>query len=509
MQKKNGTQYAPFSASLFDSVAAAQHRISGDSDTAIDCIPRYKRTAHNLLFGVTPFPTKCNRLAERLIILDTNAITLLCLFCHIIHHRAECVNSLSAKYLRKRVEHGIIIIVNHFMRSGYVSLWYERFVVKIRPKVRECFDELVKLRRDLHKIPEYSFDTFETYQYVMTYLSTLKPDRLTPCAGTGIKAVFLADNAQKTIAIRADMDGLRVPEKTGLDYASMHENMMHACGHDGHMAIALVCAKLISEAKKRLKYNYVFLFQPAEETVGGARPMIEQGALSDPQVDEIYGIHLWPDVPLGLVGMKQGPIMAQMCDFNIDIVGKSAHGAKPQAGTDALVAAAHLISAAQTIVSRNIDPYETAVLTIGRMEAGQTRNVICEKAHLEGTIRGFEPYVMDTVKRRLREMLDGLCVMYGVTYTYEEPMGYPAVSNDGALYERAQKCFQAEEEMLVVPYMMAEDFSNYQQEIPGLYSFIGIGEGGNTRPLHSSDFEFNEQALLNGVEYFLRVTDFE
>ncbi|MEA5002782.1 MAG: amidohydrolase, partial [Christensenella sp.] len=273
--------------------------------------------------------------------------------------------------------------------------------MEIRPEVKKCFDELVRLRRELHRIPEYSFDTFETYQYLMAYLNGLKPDELTPCAGTGIKAVFMAKNPQKTIAIRADMDGLRVPENTGLSYASVHENMMHACGHDGHMAIALVCAKLVSEAKERLKYNYVFLFQPAEETVGGAQPMIDEGALENPKVDEIYGIHLWPDVPLGRAGMKPGPIMAQMCDFNVDIVGKSGHGAKPQDGIDALVAAAQFVSAAQTIVSRNTDPYETAVLTIGRVEAGQTRNVICEKVHLEGTMRAFEPEVIDMIKHRL------------------------------------------------------------------------------------------------------------
>ncbi len=381
--------------------------------------------------------------------------------------------------------------------------------MEIRPEVKECLDELVKLRRDLHRIPEYSFDTFKTSQYVTAYLKRLGPDQLTPVAGTGVKAVFMARNPQKTVAIRADIDGLRVPEHTGLAFASTHENMMHACGHDGHMAIALLCAKLISRAKDRIKNNYVFLFQPAEETVGGAQPMIEEGALENPKVDEIYGIHLWPDVPLGSVGMKPGPVMAQMCDFNIDLVGKSAHGAKPQAGKDALVAAAQLISAAQAIVSRSIDPYETAVLTIGRMEAGQTRNVICEKAHLEGTMRAFEPYIIDLIKRRLHEILEGLHAMYGIEYTYFEPMGYPAVINDESLYEQARKRFRAGETMRVKPYMMAEDFSNYQQKIPGLYSFIGVGEGEDTPPLHSGCFDFNQQALLNGVEYFLRVTDFE
>lgn len=381
--------------------------------------------------------------------------------------------------------------------------------MRVRPLAEECLEELKKIRRELHRIPEYSFDVFKTTAYLTEYLKKLKPDVLTSCAGTGIKAVFRAPNPQKTVAIRADIDGLRVPEHTGCEFASVHENMMHACGHDGHMAIALVCAALVSGAREHLKHNYVFLFQPAEETVGGAQPMIEGGALSDPRVEEIYGIHLWPDVPLGKIGMKPGPIMAQMCDFNIDIIGKGGHGAKPQDANDALVAAAQLITAVQTIVSRNIDPYETAVLTIGRAEGGKARNVICETVHLEGTMRGFEARVMDTIRQRLHKLLEGLRVSYGVRCKYSEPMSYPAVVNDESLFRSAHGKFAADEIEIVKPFMMAEDFSNYQRQIPGLYTFVGIGEGQDTPPLHASNFDFNEQALLNGVEYFLRVTDFE
>ncbi len=378
----------------------------------------------------------------------------------------------------------------------------------IRPQVQEQFEELVNIRRELHEIPGYSFDVQETYDYLMEYLRRLCPDILEPCAQMGIKVVFFAEKPEKTVAMRADIDGLRVPEHTGLAYASRNENTMHACGHDAHMAIALICAKLISEHKNR-KYNYVFLFQPAEETVGGAQPMIEAGALQNPQVDEIYGIHLWPDVPLGTVATRPGPLMAQMCDFKIDIKGRASHGAKPQAGIDALVAAAQFVSGIQTIVSRSVDPYETAVVTIGRIEGGNIHNVICENVHLEGTMRAFEPDVMALLKQRMRAMLDGIETMYGVVTEYDEPMGYPAVINDEALYEQACVKFAPDEMQPTQPFMMAEDFSNYQRCVPGLYTFVGIGEGEGTPPLHSSAFNFNERALLNGVEYFLRVIDFE
>lgn len=380
--------------------------------------------------------------------------------------------------------------------------------MKIRKTVEQQFDELIRVRRDLHKIPGYSFDVSETWDYLTDYLRELEPDILQPC-GEGIKAVFRAENAQKTVAIRADMDGLRIREETGCAFASKNKGMMHACGHDGHMAVALVCARMIAQARNRLDKNYVFLFQPAEETVGGAQPMIEAGALKEPDVDEIYGIHLWPYLPLGIVGTKPGPIMAQMCDFIIDIYGKESHGAKPQDGRDALVAAADFIMGIQSIVSRNIDPYETAVVTVGHIEGGQAQNIVCGHVRLEGTMRAFEAEVMDRIKKRMNDMLRGFSVAYEVKYEYREPMTYPAVVNDKELFERAAEKMDKDEMQIAKPFMMAEDFSNFQRAVPGLYSFIGVGDPEHKEPLHSGKFDFNEQALLNGVEYFLRVIEFD
>lgn len=381
--------------------------------------------------------------------------------------------------------------------------------MKVRESLRQYLGEITEIRRELHRVPEYSFEEYKTSEYLMNYLKRLRPDQLEVVAKTGIKAVFFAKHPAKTVAIRADIDALPVPEYNDVSYRSQCENMMHACGHDGHMAIALICAKIISGARDRLKYNYVFLFQPAEETTGGAQPMVEEGALKNPDVDEIYGIHLWPYLPAGVAGCKAGPIMARMCDLNINIKGRGSHGAKPHNGRDALIAAAQLVMGVQTIISRNVDPYKTGVITIGRIEGGQTRNVICEDVRLEGTIRTFEPEVTQTIQRRLTEMLEGLDMMYQVKSEYIESMTYPAVVNDAALYDRTKAKFDEAEFVVVEPVMLSEDFSNFQRQIPGLYTFMGIAEADDAEPLHSSRFNFNEQVLLNGVEYFLRVTDFE
>ncbi len=381
--------------------------------------------------------------------------------------------------------------------------------MKVRQEVKKYLGEITEIRRELHRVPEYSFEEYKTSEYLKNYLKRLCPDRLETVAGTGLKAVFLARNPQKTVAIRADIDALPVPEYNEVPYRSQCENMMHACGHDGHMAIALICAKIISQARERIANNYVFLFQPAEETTGGALPMVEAGVLQNPMVDEIYGIHLWPYLPAGVAGSKAGSLMARMCDLNITIKGKGSHGAKPHNGRDALIAAAQLIMGVQTIVSRNIDPYRTGVITIGKIEGGQTRNVICEDVKLEGTIRTFEPEVTETIQRRLKELLRGLDIMYNVRSEFVESMTYPAVVNHAGLYEQAKKKFDDEELVMVEPVMLSEDFSHFQHNAAGLYTFLGIAESEDAEPLHSSKFNFNEQVLLNGVEYFLRVTDFE
>lgn len=370
--------------------------------------------------------------------------------------------------------------------------------------VKEMENELRSLRRALHQIPEESFKEYKTSQFVREYLDALQPDLISTLAKTGIKAVFHT-GASKTVAIRADIDALPVEEKTSLPFASNHPGWMHACGHDGHMAAALCMAKLVAARKGKLKTNFVFLFQPAEETIGGAKPMIDEGALTDPKIDEIYGIHLWPGVPKGKIGLKAGALMANMCDVNIRIAGKNAHGAAPHYGRDALLAAAHFITQANSILARSIDPSAPAVLNIGRMLAGDARNIVCGEALIEGTVRSFDDNVAQSIKSRIIEIMEGIDKSFGTRSEYFETMAYPALINSEELYSRAAGRFMNGEIYDTPPVMMSEDFAYFAKETKGLFAFIGTGG----EPLHSDKFDFDEKILNCALEFYVRVCDVE
>jgi amidohydrolase len=376
--------------------------------------------------------------------------------------------------------------------------------MKLHNSVMEMKSELVELRRALHRIPEESYREFKTSQFIKDYLTALNPDSLTIIAKTGLKAVFDA-GAEQTIAIRADMDALPIEEKNNFPHKSAHPGFMHACGHDGHMAVALCFAKLIAGRKASLKNNFVFIFQPAEETIGGAQQMIKEGVLANPRVDEIYGIHLWPDVPKGKIGLKDGPLMANMYDMNIRIIGKSAHGAAPQAGIDALLAAANFIVQTNSILSRNIDPSIPAVLNIGRLFAGDARNIVCEEATIEGTIRSFDDGVSELIKSRVKQIMKGIDHSFGTKSEYYETMGYPVLINNSKLYSEIINKFDDNEIIDVKAVMMAEDFAFFNEKTKGIFAFIGTGG----EPLHSNTFNFNEEVLSNALEYYVRVCDVE
>ncbi len=379
--------------------------------------------------------------------------------------------------------------------------------MEIRQEVYEYKEELINIRRYLHKNPEISFGEENTRDYILSYLKKLNPNKLEVIAHTGVKCVFYGKDAKKTIAIRADIDALPVDEKNNCGYKSKNKGVMHACGHDGHVAMALVCAKILAKATTNI--NYVFIFQPAEETDGGAQLMIEEGVLNNPKVDEIYALHLWPYIKSGVIGLKAGELMATMCDLNIEIIGKSAHGAKPNQGVDAILASSSLIVNIQSIVSRNVDPLKTAVITIGKIMGGEARNVICNNVVLEGTIRTFDSNVLKDIKNKLTHMLKGLEKMYNVKTRYYETMGFLAVENSKDLFSKAKALLKEEEMCIATPVMMSEDFSYYQRETDGLYAFLGITDEEHKEALHSNKFDFNEENLLCGVEYFLRMANYE
>ncbi len=379
--------------------------------------------------------------------------------------------------------------------------------MRIRKELMEYKEEITELRRKLHTIPECAFEEEQTSDFLYAYLKELKPDSLEKVIGTGIKAVFLAPNAQTTIAVRADIDALPVSEENDCAYKSLNNGEMHACGHDGHMAMALVTAKIVSRLRHALKHNVVFLFQPAEEAIGGAEPMVKAGVLQNPTVNEIYALHLAPELPLGTIGLKAGTVTAAMSDINIEIKGFASHGAKPQQGRDALVAAAHFVALVQSVISRNVAPKEAAVITIGKIMGGKTRNVICDYVLLEGTMRTYSEETSALIMRRIDEMLGGLAQMFAVETSNTCTMHYPSIRNAQMLFDKAVQMLDNEECVIVGGSMVSEDFSFFQKEVPGLYAWLGIDAGEDTVMLHSSVFDFDEAALLAGVEYYLRVLE--
>lgn len=378
--------------------------------------------------------------------------------------------------------------------------------MQLHPAVQALKEECIELRQALHRIPELGFELFETHAFVLRALSKARPDRIDILAGTGIKAVYMTPGARRTIALRADMDGIPTTEQTGAAYASIHEGKMHGCGHDGHMTMLLLAARLIHENRNKLSVNVVLLFQPAEEGKGGARNMVAEGALENPHVDRIYGLHVWPTVPVGRLGVRWGPMMAQTCEFDITVHGKSAHGASPQMGVDAIVSAAELITLLQTAITRNVDPHQDTLLTIGKIHGGVAHNVIADEVTLSGTLRVFSSAVYDHLRQRIIAMANGLAVATGARFDFRELMHYPCVDNPRPLVEEFYTYLDDMSDVVLVdPVMAAEDFAYYQQHIPGLFVFLGIQGGKNGQPLHNSRFDFDEEDLLYGVELYARL----
>lgn len=374
--------------------------------------------------------------------------------------------------------------------------------MKIRKSIGEYADQLRLVRRQLHQMPELSGQERETHDYILRFLEKLSPDALETVFDTGVKAVFHGKGPGKAIGFRADIDGLSIEEETGAEYCSKRPGRMHACGHDGHTAIMLCLADMIAKRRGEIDGSIVFLFQPAEEADGGAKPMIDQGALENPHIDELYGLHLWPYLPEGKFGIKEGPLMSDMRDLNVIIRGKSAHGARPQNGVDAMVAAAQFINQVQSVISRNTDPFDTAVITLGKIQGGDARNIICDEVLIEGTVRTFGRDKSEAAKKRILEILKGLEVGMQVETEYFETMTFPAVINPKRLAKKALAKMSQDEFTPVSPVMMSEDFSFYQEATEALFVFLGTG---GDYPLHSNRFDFDEKYLAYGMEFMARM----
>ena len=360
-------------------------------------------------------------------------------------------------------------------------------------------------RRVLHQIPEIGLMEYKTSTYIKSVLNELQVE-FENFGDTGILAYFKGENPRKTLAFRTDIDALPVTEESDYPNPSTHEGYMHACGHDGHMSMMLGLARYLSLETTQIIDNILLIFQPAEEGPGGAEEMVKQGVLSRYNVDEIYGIHVFPDVEQGFIGVRAGAMMAMTGEFDIDIYAKSAHGAMPQTGVDGIVIASEIILGLQTVVSRSISPIQPAVLTVGKLTAGERRNIIAGKARLEGTIRAFDKSVFEQLKSRMRTYLKGMEMAYDVRIELETRDMYPPVINDHSLHSEFVSIFK-EKIVEIEPQMISEDFSFYQEHVPGLFYFIGTrnAEKGYVYPLHNAKFNFDDTILMHGLETYRSV----
>ena len=367
-------------------------------------------------------------------------------------------------------------------------------------------EELRQIRRDLHKIPELGLKEYKTSAYIREKLEGFGITELETWLETGVVAVIRGKGKGQAVAFRADMDALPVTEQTGCDFTSEHVGCMHACGHDGHVTVLLGFAKYLQEHKDELENDVVLIFQPAEEGPGGAQLLVDAGLFEKHPVRCIIGCHIFPQVPQGKVACRKGAMMARNGEVDVHIYGESAHGAQPQLGHDAVLAAGAVITGLHTILSRNVSPLDSGVLTFGAIHGGEACNIIAKEVKLEGTMRAFSDEAYETMTKRVQEVASGIAAGYGCKGEAVFRHMYRVVDNDPKLVELLQEVAgDAYEE--TPPYMLAEDFSLYLQKVPGMFFFLGSGnaEKGYTHSLHSAQFQFDEEILALGVETYAKL----
>ncbi|HHV73011.1 MAG TPA: amidohydrolase [Clostridia bacterium] len=372
----------------------------------------------------------------------------------------------------------------------------------IKQKAEELKPVLVELRRKIHAHPELGFEEEKTAALIAETLQKLEFEVQTGIAKTGVVGLLRGEKAGKTIAFRADMDALALQEENDKPYASLHPGKMHACGHDAHTTSLLGAAMILKELQNNLPGNIKFIFQPAEESTGGAKPMIEEGVLANPQVDAIFAPHVWPDYPAGKITVQYGPTMAAPDYFEIEITGKSGHGALPHKSIDAIIVACQVVNSLQTIVSRKRDPLDPLVLSIGTIQGGSAFNVIADRVKMTGTVRTFNLETREKMPLLMEEIISGICKAFGADYKFKYEKYFPPTINDEkmtAIAEKSAAKIVGKENVIVEtkPSMGGEDFSFFLQEVPGSYIKIGINNPakGIIYPLHHPKFDLDEDVL--------------
>ena len=358
--------------------------------------------------------------------------------------------------------------------------------------------DIISHRRALHAIPEVQWDLPLTSEYVTKALQELNCRVFSP-VGTAVCA-FFDFGAADAIAFRADMDALPIEETTGLPFASTHPGKMHACGHDGHMAILLELARRLSE-KENLPHNVLLIFQPAEESPGGAKIICDTGVLEQHRVKAVFGLHLWPGLEKGVVFSRVNELMSSGCELTVDIYGKSSHIGNASAGIDATAAAMEFYRMAREAEADFPDEI-FRLLNFGKFQSGTVRNALSAHARLEGSVRSFQEEVFQTMDRKLREAAAAVEAKFGCRVEITLGEGYPAVLNDEAVLKRVMAV--ADVAMLDKPSMTSEDFSWYQRYVGGAFFFLGLGD---VPALHATNFNFDEAVLEKGADFFEKIAE--
>lgn len=375
-------------------------------------------------------------------------------------------------------------------------------------KIDDLLPQMMQWRKDLHQIPEIGWQERKTAAYIRETLDKLGVP-WEKIVGTGTLVYF--DCAKETtLAFRSDIDALPIQEKSSFPYPSNHLGFMHACGHDGHMTSLLALASWAKDHLPELKHNLLLIFQPAEETTGGAKDIVNSGILEKYQVSSVYGLHLTPDLPEGTIGIKSGPFMAQTGEITVEIQGKSSHAALASEGIDALYIATQLMQQYQGILTRQIPATANAVLHFGELHAGEAPNVVAKKALLKGTLRTFDSRLFLQIIRHMEMIHQGAEHSYGCKVTLTAHSGYPPVINDPVQTEKLHQLLMRENifcHLFEEPYFLAEDFSYYQERVPGVFFFLGIRneEKGFVHGLHNEQFNFDEAVLLTGLKAFIGI----
>ncbi|WP_445613882.1 N-acetyldiaminopimelate deacetylase [Geobacillus sp. YF-1] len=366
----------------------------------------------------------------------------------------------------------------------------------------EAISRFVAIRRDLHQIPELGFQEVKTQHYLLRYIQSLPQERLQVRTWkTGIFVKVNGTSPRKTIGYRADMDGLPIREETGLPYRSTHDGCMHACGHDVHMSIAL--GVLTHFAHHPIQDDLLFIFQPAEEGPGGAKPMIESDIMQEWKPDMILALHIAPEYPVGTIATKEGLLFANTSELFIDLKGKGGHAAFPHLANDMVVAACALVTQLQSIVARNVDPLDSAVITIGKITGGTVQNVIAERARLEGTIRTLSAAAMQKVKRRIEAIVHGVEVAYECEAAIDYGAMYHQVYNDPELTAEFMKFAAAHGGVNVISCkeaMTGEDFGYMLADIPGFMFWLGVE---SPYGLHHAKLAPNEEAIDRAIAFLI------